>query len=221
MRIGNYCGVTREYSEETIFCQVLRSGRLVGIPETFSGVFKIGRASDLHRAGLSHAFDPGRWIGANYKEDDRAGALVDLHLLLKNTAVLLAEEKKRHEQHSPDQQLKTVAQLSRHKIATREPLTSGESADVQVATLWGAKGVTAEHVYILGVGAHNRMPQVARVRARRCAGSILSSREGFTDERTYSRTIHLAPMVSSRKSLSNVAAGAHRVGPHGPSSAVT
>jgi superfamily I DNA/RNA helicase len=26
----------------------------------------------------------------------------------------------------------------------------GESSDLQVATLWGAKGVTAEHVYILG-----------------------------------------------------------------------
>jgi hypothetical protein len=39
----------------------------------------------------------------------------------------------------------------RHQIATNEPLATGEPRDLQVATLWGAKGVTAEHVYILGV----------------------------------------------------------------------
>jgi len=30
-------------------------------------------------------------------------------------------------------------------------LDTGEPSNLQVATLWGAKGVTAEHVYILGV----------------------------------------------------------------------
>lgn len=39
----------------------------------------------------------------------------------------------------------------RHQIATNEPLATGEPSDLQVTTLWGAKGVTAEHVYILGV----------------------------------------------------------------------
>ena len=36
-------------------------------------------------------------------------------------------------------------------IATREPFESDEAHDLQVATLWGAKGVTAEHVYVLGL----------------------------------------------------------------------
>src|SRR5262249_15622969 len=39
----------------------------------------------------------------------------------------------------------------RHQIATKEPLASGDPSNLQVTTLWGAKGVTAEHVYILGV----------------------------------------------------------------------
>jgi hypothetical protein len=39
----------------------------------------------------------------------------------------------------------------RHQIATNETLDTGEQTNLQVATLWGAKGVTAEHVYILGV----------------------------------------------------------------------
>src|SRR5204863_3640760 len=32
-----------------------------------------------------------------------------------------------------------------------EPLDIGEPSNVHVSTRWGAKGVTAEHVYILGV----------------------------------------------------------------------
>ena len=38
----------------------------------------------------------------------------------------------------------------RYQIATREPLSSGETVDLQIATMWGAKGTTAEHVYLLG-----------------------------------------------------------------------
>ena len=38
----------------------------------------------------------------------------------------------------------------RHQIATNESISTGEPSNLQVATLWGAKGITAEHVYILG-----------------------------------------------------------------------
>lgn len=38
----------------------------------------------------------------------------------------------------------------RYQIATNEPLSGAEPGDLSVITLWGAKGVTAEHVYILG-----------------------------------------------------------------------
>jgi len=39
----------------------------------------------------------------------------------------------------------------RYQIATRDPFATDETPDIQVATFWGAKGVTAEHVYILGL----------------------------------------------------------------------
>ena len=47
--------------------------------------------------------------------------------------------------------LSKVAQRLRYQIATREPFAPDEQSDLQVATLWGAKGATAEHVYIIGV----------------------------------------------------------------------
>jgi len=65
----------------------------------------------------------------------------------------LKQEQERRPDDLPTHYLRAVAQRLRHQIATNEPLTTGEPADLQVATLWGAKGVTAEHVYILGVCA--------------------------------------------------------------------
>ena len=48
-------------------------------------------------------------------------------------------------------QLKEVARRLRYQIATREPFVPDETSDLQVATLWGAKGVTADHVYVIGL----------------------------------------------------------------------
>ncbi len=49
------------------------------------------------------------------------------------------------------ERLRAVARRLRYQIATREPFAVEESSPhIQVATLWGAKGVTAEHVYLLG-----------------------------------------------------------------------
>lgn len=36
-------------------------------------------------------------------------------------------------------------------MGTREEFVEETPCDIRVATLWGAKGVTADHVYILGV----------------------------------------------------------------------
>jgi superfamily I DNA/RNA helicase len=47
--------------------------------------------------------------------------------------------------------LREVARRLRYQIATREPFVPDETADIQVATLWGAKGVTADHVYAIGL----------------------------------------------------------------------
>ncbi|HWW82912.1 MAG TPA: 3'-5' exonuclease, partial [Vicinamibacterales bacterium] len=36
-------------------------------------------------------------------------------------------------------------------MGTREPFVADQTADLQVTTLSGAKGITAEHVYVLGM----------------------------------------------------------------------
>jgi hypothetical protein len=76
---------------------------------------------------------------------------LDLQLLSEKTLALLKQEEERKPEDQPIQHLRRVAERLRHQIATNEPLETGDPSDLQVTTLWGAKGVTAEHVYILGV----------------------------------------------------------------------
>lgn len=103
-------------------------------------------------AGLvSNLFDPGHWIGGEYDEEKVEGAKLDLQLLREKTLALLKQEKERKPDDEPIQHLRRVAERLRHQIATNEPLETGEPSDLQVTTLWGAKGVTAEHVCIVGV----------------------------------------------------------------------
>jgi hypothetical protein len=49
------------------------------------------------------------------------------------------------------ERLRETASRLRQQIATREPIADDGEDQLQVATLWGGKGVTADHVYILGV----------------------------------------------------------------------
>ncbi len=100
---------------------------------------------------VSNLFDPTHWIGSTYDKDKIEGATLDLQLLREKTLVLLKQEEEHKPEDQPMQHLRRVAERLRHQIATNEPLETGDPADLQVATLWGAKGVTAEHVYILGV----------------------------------------------------------------------
>ena len=103
-------------------------------------------------AGLVKAvFDQERWIGDDYEEERLEGAILDLQLLQEKTLALLAQEQERKPKDAPAQHLRQVAERLRHQIATNEPLTTDQPTDLQVTTLWGAKGVTAEHVYLLGV----------------------------------------------------------------------
>jgi superfamily I DNA/RNA helicase len=96
-------------------------------------------------------FDPQRWIGNDYDKERVDGATLDLQLLREKTLALLKQEQERKPDDPPLQHLRRVEERLRHQIATNEPLVTGEPSNLQVATLWGAKGVTAEHVYILGV----------------------------------------------------------------------
>lgn len=100
---------------------------------------------------INNLFDQKHWLGAEYDAQKVDGAALDLQLLREKTLSLLEQEQKRAPHDQPTQHLRRVAKRLRHQIATDEPLAAGDLRSLQVATLWGAKGVTAEHVYILGV----------------------------------------------------------------------
>jgi superfamily I DNA/RNA helicase len=100
---------------------------------------------------VSNLFDLKHWVGAAYDEDSIEGATLDLQLLREKVLALLEQEQERKSEDQPVQHLRRVTERLRHQIATNEPLATGEPSNLQVTTLWGAKGVTAEHVYILGV----------------------------------------------------------------------
>jgi superfamily I DNA/RNA helicase len=91
------------------------------------------------------------WIGDDYDAEKLGGAVLDLRLLQEKSLALLAQEQDRNPTDAPLQHLRQVAERLRHQIATNEPLTTDEPMDLQVTTLWGGKGITAEHVYLLGV----------------------------------------------------------------------
>ena len=55
------------------------------------------------------------------------------------------------DQQVPDQLMKRVVEDLRYRISVREPFVSIGDADLQITTLWGAKGLTADHVYVLGL----------------------------------------------------------------------
>ena len=96
-------------------------------------------------------FMPEWWIGEDYDTEKLEGAVLDLRLLQEKSLALLAQEQERNPADGPLEHLRRVAERLRHQIATNEPLTTDDPTDLQVTTLWGAKGVTAEHVYLLGI----------------------------------------------------------------------
>jgi superfamily I DNA/RNA helicase len=95
-------------------------------------------------------FDPKHWISKDYDKDKLESAALDLHFLTLKTLALLSQEEEHKPKDAPIDHLRRVAARLRHQIATNEPLTDDGPRDLQITTLWGAKGVTAEHVYLLG-----------------------------------------------------------------------
>lgn len=110
--------------------------------------FAIDPQSDAAVA-LVAIFDADRWVPAG--SEDAEVARLDIELLLDKTAISLADEVDRHPNATPMEHLREIARRLRQQIATREPIAEDDASQLQVATLWGAKGVTADHVYILGV----------------------------------------------------------------------
>lgn len=98
---------------------------------------------------LEEIFDSAKW-NVDQSKDSNTTEINMAEILIK--AKNLYNEKQQEE---PDlathEKLKEVAVGLRYQIATREPLVPSEESDLQVSTLWGAKGITADHVYVLGL----------------------------------------------------------------------
>jgi DNA helicase-2/ATP-dependent DNA helicase PcrA len=100
-------------------------------------------------ARLRRAFYSARWTGDDYVDADTARR--DMELVLNRSVDLFQAIHERHPGWDVEDLMQAVAQRLRYEIATREPFGTDTDPDLHVATLWGAKGVTAEHVYMLGV----------------------------------------------------------------------
>lgn len=98
---------------------------------------------------LKEIFEANRW-GADESPDPETASL-DMKLLLTKACDICQELQSDNTNSSAQEQLRGVARRLRYQIATREPFLPDESCDLQVATLWGAKGVSAEHVYVIGL----------------------------------------------------------------------
>ncbi len=73
--------------------------------------------------------------------------------ILKNAALgLLAEIADSDDRmNESETDLRKVARNLRQQIATREPFVIADKIDVPIYTLYGSKGLTADHVFVLGV----------------------------------------------------------------------
>jgi DNA helicase-2/ATP-dependent DNA helicase PcrA len=98
---------------------------------------------------LEAAFDPAAWITANTENAEAVRR--DMQLVLDKCKDMLIEFQTADEPGEAADQLRKIARTLRYQIATREPFVQGETADIQISTLWGAKGITARHVYVIGL----------------------------------------------------------------------
>lgn len=89
------------------------------------------------------------WTEAS--DPEREAARADLLLLADKAKQLARERRGPHPEATTGNLLHFAFQQIRYQIATREPFVAPDGIQLQVTTLWGAKGVTADHVYILGM----------------------------------------------------------------------
>ena len=102
---------------------------------------------------INTVFDTSKW-NVNQSSDPET-AKIDMKLILSKAHDIYQDLQEDPELEKSgltgQQQLKQVAVRLRYEIATRESFAPNEESDLQVATLWGAKGVTAHHVYVIGL----------------------------------------------------------------------
>jgi superfamily I DNA/RNA helicase len=99
---------------------------------------------------IEKVFEPDSWIE---RSTEKETAKLDMELMRQKALEMVEELIEEGENRPPvNKILQRTARQLRYQIATREPFSpKGEPTSLQVATLWGAKGVTADHVYILGL----------------------------------------------------------------------
>ena len=118
-----------------------RAKRYVELKEEFASV------SDSAVALVETVFEAKRWCSES--DENRAAVELDMTRLREKALQLLYDPSPLP--HPAESELQDVARALRHQIATREPFLSDDEANLHVATLWGAKGATADHVYVLGL----------------------------------------------------------------------
>ena len=98
-------------------------------------------------AFLNDVFDTSKWNADQSPDPDTA--TIDMKLILSKACDIYQELE------NPDstghQKLREVATRLRYGIATREQFAPDAKSQLQIATLWGAKGVTTDHVYLIGL----------------------------------------------------------------------
>lgn len=116
----------------------------------YRDLFRQAHWTEMEAPALIEAvFEPARWIVGNAGEETTAGK--DLAILRDNALLILNELETSQGSVAREERLRQVARQLRYSIATREPLSARPEAKLKVATLWGAKGLTADHVYVIGL----------------------------------------------------------------------
>ena len=98
---------------------------------------------------LEEVFDIGKWSEDNLV--DLETIRLDMEQTRARACEIYQDFHSANADSTTQQQLKEVANRLRYHIATREPFMPTGKTDLHVATLWGAKGITANHVYVLGL----------------------------------------------------------------------
>jgi superfamily I DNA/RNA helicase len=94
-------------------------------------------------------FAPQLWPSTSPEEAQTASS--DFEILKANALQSLADIDRDKPSFSREERLKKVIRQLRYSIATRESLATGTKAVLQITTLWGGKGLTADHVYVVGL----------------------------------------------------------------------
>ena len=98
---------------------------------------------------LEEIFDISMW--GEHQLADPDTARFDMELIRSKACEICQEFQFEDPKSTIREQLKEVASRLRYQIATREQFLSNEEPNLKVATLWGAKGITANHVYVIGL----------------------------------------------------------------------